>query len=86
MHVQVLYMPRRRANDDDSELAELVEWCTTDGLHVSPHRKLAVHAHIKVIDGGLKSDNVTTKLNVVNINFQELLSSAQPDQLSFVGV
>ena len=50
------------------------------------HGQLTVEVDSEGADIGLKWNAVITELNVNNVDFQELLSTAQPNKLSFVRI
>ena len=69
---------------DRSELKQLVERRPTDMLHVNYHGQLTVNVDPEGAD--IRLNAVTTKLNTDHIHLQELLSTAQLDELSFFRV
>ena len=74
---------------DRSELthnAADVQRRSADTLHVSSHGQLTVEVNSKEADVGLKGNVIITELNIRHVDFQELLSTAQPNELSSVRV
>ena len=68
------------------ELTQLVERRPTDTLHVRSHSQLTVKVDPEGSDVGLKWNAIITELNTDHVDFQELLSTTQPNELSFVRV